>query len=66
MWPVGKEGLEFEDAKAEMRLGCEVVGEEKRERKRGVAHDCWLGGITRGDWEKDGGVRELVERQIRR
>ncbi|KAL7412691.1 hypothetical protein BDY24DRAFT_392386 [Mrakia frigida] len=66
MWPVGKEGLEFEDAKAEIRLGWEVVGEEKRERKRGVAHDCWLGGITRGDWEKDGGVKELVERQIRR
>ena len=56
-WPVGKEGYAF-DPTGEL--------ETADGQPRGVGHDCWLAGITKADWEAQGGVRELVTRQMAR
>lgn len=58
MWPRGKEGLSF-DQTGELPMSVEGT-------TRGASQDAWVGGITKGDWEAAGGVRELVGRQMSR
>jgi hypothetical protein len=57
LFDAGKDGLSF-DKTGELPTADG--------HPRGVAQDCWIASITKAEWEEEGGVRELVARQMAR